>query len=190
MQTVKSWFHLLLSLSPLLSDTSVDGSDDWSSSPASVEAFGSGCVWFGPVQVGSIILLTPLTQLSLKHQKKCKLLLWIVIFDFCFVAGLEKLNSMLDSVKELIVNVSVCVCLYLGQSVLLLGRSLRCWARLVYRKCSKKTVERVVGPLVSLLFSNRVRPILRVVTMTVFVNEMLLMIAGDVERNPGPGKEW
>ena len=26
--------------------------------------------------------------------------------------------------------------------------------------------------------------------MTVFVNEMLLMIAGDVERNPGPGKEY
>ena len=45
-----------------------------------------------------------------------------------------------------------------------------------------------MGPLVSLLFSNRVRPVLRVVTMTVFVNEMLLMIAGDVERNPGPGK--
>ena len=28
----------------------------------------------------------------------------------------------------------------------------------------------------------------RVVTMIVFVNQMLLMIAGDVERNPGPGK--
>ena len=59
----------------------------------------------------------------------------------------------------------------------------------MYRKCSKKTVKKVVGPLVSLLFSNRVRPVLRVVTMTVFVNEMLLMIAGDVERNPGPGEE-
>ena len=47
-----------------------------------------------------------------------------------------------------------------------------------------------MGPLVSLLFSDRVRPVLRVVTMTVFVNEMLLMIAGDVERNPGPGKGW
>ena len=71
MQTVKSWFHVF-SLSPLLSDTSVAGSDDWSSSPASEEAVGSGCVWFGPVQVGSIILLTPLTQLSLKHRKKCE----------------------------------------------------------------------------------------------------------------------
>ena len=67
MQTVKSWFHVLLSLS----DTSVAGSGDWYSSPASEEAVGSGCVWFGPVQVGSIILLTPLTQLSLKHRKKC-----------------------------------------------------------------------------------------------------------------------
>ena len=28
----------------------------------------------------------------------------------------------------------------------------------------------------------------RVVTMIVFVNQMLLMRAGDVERNPGPGK--
>ena len=27
-----------------------------------------------------------------------------------------------------------------------------------------------------------------VVTMIVFVNQMLLMRAGDVERNPGPGK--
>ena len=45
-------------------------------------------------------------------------------FSTCFVASLEKLNSVLDSVKELIVNVSVCVCqalLYLGQSVSLLG---------------------------------------------------------------------
>ena len=28
----------------------------------------------------------------------------------------------------------------------------------------------------------------RIVTMIVFVNQMLLMRAGDVERNPGPGK--
>ena len=72
MQTVKSWFHVLLSLSPLLPDTSVAGSDDWSSSPASEETVGSGCVRFGPVQVGSIILLTPLTQLSIKHWKICE----------------------------------------------------------------------------------------------------------------------
>ena len=60
------------SLSPLLSDTSVAGSDDWSSNPASEEAVDSGCVWFGPVQVGSIILLTPLTQLSIKHWNICE----------------------------------------------------------------------------------------------------------------------
>ena len=40
----------------------------------------------------------------------------------------------------------------------------------------------------SLLFSNSVRAGLRVVTMIVFVNQMLLMRAGDVERNPGPGE--
>ena len=48
--------------------------------------------------------------------------------------------------------------------------------------------EEGVGSLVSLLFSNIVRTGLKVVTMIVFVNEMLLMMAGDVERNPGPGK--
>ncbi|CAI8014929.1 NLR family CARD domain-containing protein 3, partial [Geodia barretti] len=38
----------------------------------------------------------------------------------------------------------------------------------------------------SLMFSNRKRPGLSEVTMIVFVNQMLLMMAGDVERNPGP----
>ena len=47
--------------------------------------------------------------------------------------------------------------------------------------------EEGVGSLVSLLFSNIVRTGLKVVTMIVFVNQMLLMMAGDVERNPGPG---
>ena len=45
-----------------------------------------------------------------------------------------------------------------------------------------------VGSLMSLLFSNRKRPGLSEVTMIVFVNQMLLMIAGDVEPNPGPGE--
>ena len=45
-----------------------------------------------------------------------------------------------------------------------------------------------VGSLMSLLFSNRKRSGLSEVTMIVFVNQMLLMIAGDVEPNPGPGK--
>ena len=48
--------------------------------------------------------------------------------------------------------------------------------------------EEGVGSLVSLLFSNIVRTGVKVMTMIVFVNEMLLMMAGDVERNPGPGK--
>ena len=47
--------------------------------------------------------------------------------------------------------------------------------------------EEGVGSLVSLLFSNIVRTGVKVVTMMVFVNQMLLMMAGDVERNPGPG---
>ena len=47
-----------------------------------------------------------------------------------------------------------------------------------------------VGYLMSLLFSNRKRPGLSEVTMIVFVNQMLLMMAGDVERNPGPGKTY
>ena len=43
----------------------------------------------------------------------------------------------------------------------------------------------------SLLFvglSNIVFTSLKGVTVIVFVNQMLLMLAGDVERNPGPGK--
>ena len=67
-------------------------------------------------------------------------------------------------------------------------RDLPSWAWLVCRKCNKKTVAEGMDSIMSLLFSNRVKPCLRVVTMIVFVNEMLLMIAGDVERNPGPGE--
>ena len=48
--------------------------------------------------------------------------------------------------------------------------------------------EEGIGLLVSLLFSNIVRTGVKVVTMIVFVNQMLLMMAGDVERNPGPGE--
>ena len=38
----------------------------------------------------------------------------------------------------------------------------------------------------------RGRTALRLGVLGIFVNEMLLMIAGDVERNPGPGEgeEW
>ena len=48
--------------------------------------------------------------------------------------------------------------------------------------------EKGVGSLVSRLFSNIVRTGVKVVTIIVFVNQMLLMMAGDVERNPGPGE--
>ena len=48
--------------------------------------------------------------------------------------------------------------------------------------------EEGLDSLMSLLFSNIVRTGVKVVTMIVFVNQMLLMMAGDVERNPGPGK--
>ena len=58
----------------------------------------------------------------------------------------------------------------------------------MYRKCSKKTVAEGVASLMSLLFPINRRSGARVVTMIVFVNQMLLMRAGDVERNPGPGK--
>ena len=54
--------------------------------------------------------------------------------------------------------------------------------------CSKQTVVDGVGCLMLPLFSNGKRPDLSEVTMIVFVNQMLLMIAGDVERNPGPGE--
>ena len=66
---LKSVFDVCLSS---LSDTSRADSDEWYSSPAVEEAVGSDCVWsrfFGPVQVGSVILLPPLSQLplSVKH---------------------------------------------------------------------------------------------------------------------------
>ena len=76
------------------------------------------------------------------------------------------------------------LCVYLS----LLKRCLHSSASLVYRKCNKKTVAEGVASLMSLLFSVNWRSGVRVVTMIVFVNQMLLMRAGDVERNPGPGK--
>ena len=50
--------------------------------------------------------------------------------------------------------------------------------------------EKGLDSLMSLLFSNIVRTGVKVVTMIVFVNQMLLMMAGDVERNPGPGRYY
>ena len=105
---------------------------------------------------------------------------------------LNERNLILEIVEEQMKHVCVCVCqtlLYVGQSLSLLKRCLQCWAWLVYRKCSKKTVAEGVGSLMSLLFSDKKKPDLSEVAMIVFVNQMLLMIAGDVEPNPGPSKQ-
>ena len=93
-------------------------------------------------------------------------------------------TTIKDQTKSLSIRALLCV----PMSLSLLKRCLHCLALLAYRKCSKKTVAEGVVSLMSLLFSTSVRTGLRVVTMIVFVNQMLLMRAGDVERNPGPGK--
>ena len=80
------------------------------------------------------------------------------------------------------------VLLYLCVSLSLLKRCFHCSVRLVYRKHSKETKAEGVASLMPLLFSNSVRTGLCVVMIIVFVNQMLLMRAGDVERNPGPGE--
>ena len=134
--------------------------------------------WFDSRQIGLIIMLSPLTQLTLSIKRQWN-------FKSHFV------HSNLTTVKEWIKSLSVCVYLVLlsvRMFLSLLKRCLHCSASLVYRKCSKKTVAEGVVSLMSLLFSTSVRTGLRVVTMIVFVNQMLLMRAGDVERNPGPGK--
>ncbi|CAI8035343.1 hypothetical protein GBAR_LOCUS19849, partial [Geodia barretti] len=141
-------------------DTSGAGSGEWRSGSTSEEAVGSDCVWtravFGPVQVCSMILLPPLTQLSLSgkhpwhHGSGCK--------PSSDERTERVINVVLETVKELMKCVCVCVCealLYVGQSLSLLKRCLQCWAWLVYRKFSKKTVAEGVGYLMSLLFSNR-----------------------------------
>ena len=131
--------------------------------------------WFDSRQIGLMIILSPLTQLTLSIKRYCHL----------------KSHSNATTLKEWTNSLSVClhlVLLSLCMSLSLLKRCLHCSASLVYRKCSKKTVAEGVVSLMSLLFSTSVRTGLRVVTMIVFVNQMLLMRAGDVERNPGPGK--
>ena len=56
----------------------------------------------------------------------------------------------------------------------------------------KKKVAEVIRWAQDQLCSLRRRTALRLGVLAVFVNEILLMIAGDVERNPGPGEgeEW
>ena len=97
------------------------------------------------------------------------------------------LKALKEQMKSLPVHVYL-VFQYLCMSLSLLKRCLHSSASLVYRKCNKKTVAEGVASLMSLLFSINWRSGVRVVTMIVFVNQMLLMRAGDVERNPGPSK--
>ena len=52
-----------------------------------------------------------------------------------------------------------------------------------------KKVAKTVSSLRTKFCSHRGSTALRLVVMIVFVNQMLLMLAGDVERNPGPGEE-
>ena len=166
-------------------DSCTTGSDEWTGTPVSEEGLGSDGVWsrwFDPVRVGLVILLPPLTQLTLtiKHH-------WHHLLDKSSLV----LSKLTTGVKERMKCLSVCVhllLLYVCVSVSVLKRCLQLWASVVYRKCSKKTVAEGVVWVMSVLFSGSVRTSVRIVTMIVFVNQMLLMMAGDVERNPGPGK--
>ena len=58
----------------------------------------------------------------------------------------------------------------------------------MYWKSAKRTVAQAVMSAQDQLCSLRGRTALRLGVMTIFINQMLLMMAGDVERNPGPGK--
>ena len=95
---------------------------------------------------------------------------------------LKALKEQIDFLPVHIHLVFLYLCVYLS----LLKRCLHSSVPLVYRKCNKKTVAEGVASLMSLLFPINWRSGVRVVTMMVFVNQMLLMRAGDVERNPGP----
>ena len=52
-----------------------------------------------------------------------------------------------------------------------------------------KKLAKTVSSLRTKFCSRRGSTALRLVVMIVFINQMLLMLAGDVERNPGPGEE-
>ena len=53
----------------------------------------------------------------------------------------------------------------------------------------KKRVAEAMTWAQDQLCSLRGRTAVRLGVLAVFVNEMLLMMAGDVERNPGPGEK-
>ena len=102
--------------------------------------------------------------------------------EYIFI--LKALTKQINSLPLDVYLVVRYLCVYLS----LLKRCLHSSASLVYRKCNKKTVAEGVASLMSLLFPINWRSGVRMVTMIVFVNQLLLMRAGDVERNPGPGK--
>lgn len=77
--------------------------------------------------------------------------------------------------------------IYLKLLVCCLKWYLRSWFLTVCKHCNWKTTKRISNYISSLLFSNRKRVGVSEVFMIVFVHQMLLMMAGDVERNPGPG---
>ena len=58
----------------------------------------------------------------------------------------------------------------------------------MYWKSAKRTVAEAVMSAQDQLSSLRGRTALRLGVMMIFINQMLLMMAGDVERNPGPGE--
>ena len=142
------------------------------------ERHGMDSVWTGWLdsrQIGLMIILSPLTQLTLSIKRHCHL------------KSHPNVTTLKEWTKSLSVHVHL-VLLSVHMFLSLLKRCLHCSTSLVCMKCSMKTVAEGVVSLMSLLFSTSVRTGLRVVTMIVFVNQMLLMRAGDVERNPGPGK--
>ena len=59
---------------------------------------------------------------------------------------------------------------------------------LIYWKCIKMTVAKTISLVRGQLHLLRGRTALRLGVMMVFINEMLLMMAGDVDPNPGPGE--
>ena len=166
-------------------DSCTTGSDEWTGTPVSEEGLDSDGVWskwLDPLRVSLMILLPPLTQLTLTSKQR-----WHHLLD----KSSHIFSELTTGVKEGMTCLSFCLyllLLYVCVCVSVLKRCLQLWASVVYRKCSKKTVAEGVVWVMSVLFSGSVRTGVRIVTMIVFVNQMLLMMAGDVERNPGPGK--
>ena len=170
----------ILQLHYYSTDSCTTGGNERMAPQVSEEGFRSDGVWtrwFNPVLM---ILLRPLTQLTHTINRPH-------IPD----KSSRVLSGLTTGVKQQMKCLSVGVCrllLYVCVCVSVLKRFLQWWASVVYKKCSKETIAGGVVWIMSILFSGSVRTGVRMVTMIVFVNQMLLMIAGDVERNPGPGR--